>query len=283
MPKDAYIPFYRWFKDHYLWKEKRVFSKAEAWLDICSEVHHDEKPVDVTLGMEVFVCNEGESLKSILTWAKRWGWTKSRTGRYLNMLKKRNAIELKSETVTTRLKVLDKRFYKVLRNGTRNASETQTIRERNASETQTDTDNNVKNVNNEKKEQKKQTKKELEAVTIFEHYLALAKKSQVADPGRKTASYHSKAQAQKNILRLLKKEEADSTLLLQSCDNYFASNTGEMIYKCSNFFGQAEYWRDFKEKPDPSSLKTMTKADQGMQAAIKAAEEAQEENVEYEF
>ena len=41
----GWISIDRKIQEHYFWKEKRVFSKLEAWLDILLNVNHKEKKV----------------------------------------------------------------------------------------------------------------------------------------------------------------------------------------------------------------------------------------------
>ncbi len=144
--KRGYIKLWRRLQSNELWKERRVFSKAEAWIDILMEVQHSETPQKVILGMNTILCHQGESLKSLETWAKRWGWTKSKTRRVLQLFQRCSMIRLKSETVTTRLSVCNYNDY----NKSRNTNETQMKRKRNANETQVAPDKNVKNVEKEK-------------------------------------------------------------------------------------------------------------------------------------
>ena len=142
----GWIALHRKIQDNFLWKEPRVFSKAEAWIDILMEAQHSEEPQEVAFGMTVLRCYYGQSLKAVGTWAERWGWSRSKVHRFFKLLKKWNMIETKSEQITTRLSVCNYGKY----DPKRNANETQTKRGRNASETQADTDNNGNNENNEK-------------------------------------------------------------------------------------------------------------------------------------
>ena len=147
----GYFAIWRKYQDHPFWREKRVFSKAEAWIDILWEAQHNEVPQQVLIGMRVFTCNYGESLKSVRTWAKRWSWGETKVYRFLKLLKSVGQIETVNETVTTRIIVLNYSQY-----DPRNIeNETQVIgemkRERNTSETQRETDKNDKNVKNDKK------------------------------------------------------------------------------------------------------------------------------------
>ena len=143
----GWIPLWRKSINNEFYREKRVFSRWEAWIDILLELQHDETPQKVVIGNRVLWCNCGESLKSLDTWADRWGWTKSKTRRVLALFCKCSMIRLKSETVTTRISIVNIELFKV----GRNTDETQMKRKRNASETQTTPDNNVKKVKKVKK------------------------------------------------------------------------------------------------------------------------------------
>lgn len=104
------------------------------------------------LGMTCIVCNYGESLKSLDTWSKRWGWNKSKVRRFLSLCEELEQITVKNETKTTRITVLNYKEY----DPKRIAHETQVKRKRNASETQATPDNNDNNVNNAKNVKKEQ-------------------------------------------------------------------------------------------------------------------------------
>lgn len=140
--KQGYVALHRKIQEHPFYKEKREFSKYEAWVDILMEVQHSLKPKDVVIGMNVLQCHYGESLKSVKTWAKRWNWTESKVRRYFDLLKKMNQIRTKSEVKTTRLFVINYEGY----DPKRRASDEQTKCKRSAADEQSTTDKNVKNV-----------------------------------------------------------------------------------------------------------------------------------------
>ncbi len=144
--KTGWISLHRKIQDHWLWKEKRIFSKAEAWIDILMECNHEGQKVN--LGNEVIYCQRAESVKSLKTWASRWGWTISRVRRFLELLKSDSMIELKPTHNTTHLKVLNYDSYQ----DTRNESETNLKQKRNESETKVATNNNDNNDNNDNNE-----------------------------------------------------------------------------------------------------------------------------------
>jgi len=151
----GYLALYRKIQDHPFYKERREFSKLEAWIDILMEAQHSEEPEEVLIGMKVLVCNYGESLKSVLTWATRWHWTESKVRRFFKLLKKMGQIDYQSEVITTRLSVLNYSIY----DPKRRASDAEVKSKRRASDEQVTTDKHDKHVKHDKKEEKKIQKK----------------------------------------------------------------------------------------------------------------------------
>jgi len=127
----GWIALSRKFLESPLYGEKRVFSKAEAWIDILFNVRWGNEPQRVIIGNKVLICNRGESLKSLDTWAKRWGWSKFKVRAVLKLFESEKMIELKNETVTTRLIVVNYSKYQ----DPANASKTEEKRIENASKT----------------------------------------------------------------------------------------------------------------------------------------------------
>jgi DNA replication protein DnaD len=142
----GYIRLWRKYQESDFWKERRSFSKFEAWLDILTEARSNPEPEEVVIGMSVVTVSRGESIKSLKTWAARWGWSRSKTKRFLDLLSKLHMIRFKSDTKTTHLKVLNYDTYNELRNG----NEHQSSINRTSIEHQSSTDNNDKNVKNDK-------------------------------------------------------------------------------------------------------------------------------------
>jgi len=143
---EGWIKLHRKLKEHWLYPANRSkpFTEFEAWIDLLMEVNHSEQKVRVK--NRLMVCKAGQSIRSIKEWARRWGWGKSKTYRFFDLLEDDSMIETENETVTTRLSVCNWGTYQ----GKRNADETQMNRKRNASETTPDTNKNVKNVKNER-------------------------------------------------------------------------------------------------------------------------------------
>lgn len=138
MSSIGYIKLHRKLQDHKFWKERRVYSKAEAWLDILMEANYKEE--DVLIGSQIIKCERGHSLNSADTWAKRWKWSRSRVKRFLKLLESQSMIELLPCSKTTHLSVCKYDSYQ----SERTASELQVNRKRTASEPQADTNNKDK-------------------------------------------------------------------------------------------------------------------------------------------
>ena len=123
--KSGYILLHRSLRGHWIWNDA---TKLQAWLDILLEVNHADKKVNI--GMHVIDVKRGQSVKSMVTWAKRWNWNKSKVNRFFKLLVDEQMIVLTPNKKTTHLTVCN---YADYQDG-RNANETQTKRKRNASE-----------------------------------------------------------------------------------------------------------------------------------------------------
>jgi hypothetical protein len=136
MSKDGFIYLDRKFFNHSMWREKRVFSRQEAWLDLIQLARWSHEPENVAIKDKVIACNRGQLVRSMVTLADRWGWSKSKVKRVLDVFADRDMIRIENETVTTRITLCNYETYQ-----TKDApSETQAERKQNASRTQVDTE-----------------------------------------------------------------------------------------------------------------------------------------------
>ena len=114
-------------RDNWIWENPDYF---KAWVDIILEVNYKSK--SVRIGNKILTCERGQSVNSLATWAKRWGWHKSRVRRFFSLLRQDNMIVTKSETQTTRLTVCNYGAY----NDPWHTDETNVKRRRHAADTQ---------------------------------------------------------------------------------------------------------------------------------------------------
>ncbi len=127
----GWIKIHRSITNHWLYSEKRVYSKLEAWYDMLIAVNYSDSKT--LIKGKLYEVKRGQSIMSLDSWAKRWNWDKSKVRRFLNTLQNDNMIELKSDMITTQLTICNYESYQ----GERNADETPVKRKRNAGETQT--------------------------------------------------------------------------------------------------------------------------------------------------
>jgi DNA-binding transcriptional regulator YhcF (GntR family) len=160
----GWIKLHRDIKNHWIYTEKRKFSKFEAWTDILLSVNHAQ--AKTIIKGKLITIERGESILSLDSWGMKWGWNKSAVNRFFDLLKKDGMIVLQNETVTTRLTVCNYASYQ----DERNAHETQTKRKRNASETQT------KSIEEEQEEQQEKEEKKFRKPTIEEIALYMEEK-----------------------------------------------------------------------------------------------------------
>lgn len=127
----GWIKIHRSITEHWLYTEKRMFSKFEAWNDILLTVNYSE--AKCLIKGKLYIIKRGESILSLDNWAKRWGWDKSKVRRFMDLLKNDGMICLKTDNITTHLTVCKYEDYQ----DSSNASETRTKHKRNTNEIQT--------------------------------------------------------------------------------------------------------------------------------------------------
>lgn len=112
MEQDAgYIGIQRRFFRHFLWKEKRVYSRAEAWLDLLAEAWYGDRPGEVIPCGRVMSVSRGEILRSLDEWAQRWRWNKSAVNRFFVLLENEQMIVCVNECRTTRVLIINYDLY----------------------------------------------------------------------------------------------------------------------------------------------------------------------------
>ena len=145
--KQGYILLHRSLNRHWLWQDPE---KLRAWLDILLECNHSEN--SVVIGMQLFKVKRGESIKSIQTWAHRWNWSRSKTMRFLKCLQSDSMIDLKPNSKTTHITVLN---YESYQDG-RTSNEHQSNINRTSIEHQSNTNKECKRKNKECKRTNKE-------------------------------------------------------------------------------------------------------------------------------
>ena len=110
----GWITLNRGMQSHWLWKEERKFSKAEAWLDLLMSANH--KPKKVLVKHKLITCGRGETIQSLKTLSSRWGWPRETVRRFLKLCEKDEMICFKSEAVTSRITICNYDTYQSAEN-----------------------------------------------------------------------------------------------------------------------------------------------------------------------
>ena len=105
----GYISIHRKLRDHWLYKENRVFSKFEAWVDILYEVNHkDNKFLFDGVLIEV---KRGSTITSLRKLSDNWKWSVTKVNNFLKMLENDEMLVVKKDTKKTLLTVIKYDFY----------------------------------------------------------------------------------------------------------------------------------------------------------------------------
>jgi hypothetical protein len=154
MDNKGWISLYRSMQSHPFWKEDRVFSKAEAWIDILMMANHSNNKF--LLGSEFVETPRGSFITSELKLISKWKWSKTKVRNYLKLLQGDNMIVKSSDTKKTTLTVVrycDYQDIKTTKVPKENRESTARVPKENQESTskehQKDTNNNDNNYNNE--------------------------------------------------------------------------------------------------------------------------------------
>jgi hypothetical protein len=140
----GFIKLHRKIQDHWIYQEKRKFSRYEAWLDLLMSANHKDNRL--VLGNEIIHIEKGSFVTSELKLMDRWDWGKGKLRTFLEMLENDGMIVKKSDRKKTTITICNYCIYHQFENENR----PQTDHERTISGLSADTNKNVKNVKNVK-------------------------------------------------------------------------------------------------------------------------------------
>ncbi|WP_020006191.1 DnaD domain-containing protein [Salinicoccus albus] len=105
----GWISLHRSVEDHWMFKEKRTFSKFEAWVALLLMVNH--KDGKTTIGNQLIEVKRGQRITSIKQLSENWRWSRTKVKAYLEMLKDDEMIDIKTTTKYTLVTIANYDFY----------------------------------------------------------------------------------------------------------------------------------------------------------------------------
>ena len=106
--------------DSEAWKQKRVYSDAEAWLDIVRSARYDKDSCTAVINEKSVTWSRGEWPVSLRFLADRWQWSIRRVRSYLIKLCDHRLIAIRNSQVMNIIQVNDYNQYCGTANGTGN-------------------------------------------------------------------------------------------------------------------------------------------------------------------
>ncbi|HCX9903690.1 TPA: DnaD domain-containing protein [Staphylococcus aureus] len=158
----GWISIDRSIQNHWLFKEKRTFSKFEAWIYLLMEANHSKAKVPI--GNQIVTFERGQRLTSILTLSDLFNWSRFKVKTFLDLLESDGMLEVKTTSKYTLITIVNYDFYQSEQGRNQHQNDIKPTSKQHQSninptskQHQTNTnnndnkDNNEKNVNNEKK------------------------------------------------------------------------------------------------------------------------------------
>ncbi|HDH5096648.1 TPA: DnaD domain-containing protein [Staphylococcus aureus] len=158
----GWISLDRSIQNHWLFKEKRTFSKFEAWIYLLMEANHSKAKVPI--GNQIVTVERGQRLTSILTLSDLFNWSRFKVKTFLDLLESDGMLEVKTTSKYTLITIVNYDFYQSEQGRNQHQNDIKPTSKQHQSninptskQHQTNTnnndnkDNNEKNVNNEKK------------------------------------------------------------------------------------------------------------------------------------
>lgn len=166
MSNKGWIKLHRKVLDCWIWQEK-PFDKGRAWVDLLLLAMHSDKKM--LIDNEITVIERGSFMTSVLKLSERWGWSRNKVNRFLDVLEREQMLDTKRTSKGTLVTIVKYENYQVYDTqddttvGTPNDTPHGTTHDT-PSETPDDTTDepqnknikNDKNLKNEKKERKGQ-------------------------------------------------------------------------------------------------------------------------------
>ena len=140
----GWIKLHRIIREHAFFKERRNFSRFEAWIDMLLEANHTGR--QFLLGNEIINCERASFITSEVKLMERWRWSKTKVRAFLKLLEDEQMIVKKTDRKKTTITIVKYDVYQ----GEGTTEEPIKNRQETTKRPQKDTTKNVKKEKNEK-------------------------------------------------------------------------------------------------------------------------------------
>ena len=146
----GWISLHRSIQKHWLFEEKRKFSRFEAWIDILLMVNHTDNKV--MHDGDLITVKRGQRITSLRQLGERWSWSITKVDKYLRTLESDGMLVVKKDTKKTVLTVVNYDDYQdgdFKKRHRKDSEKTEKKHRSNTEKTQKKTNNNDNKENNE--------------------------------------------------------------------------------------------------------------------------------------
>lgn len=109
MSSRGWIKLHRRIQDHWIYQEKRVFSRYEAWLDLIMLANHKDNKT--LIDGELITVGKGSLITSKRKLCMRWKWSNTKVNGFLDLLEQDEMINQKSDTKKTVVTIVQYEVY----------------------------------------------------------------------------------------------------------------------------------------------------------------------------
>lgn len=92
-----FIPISRKLFKHGFWLEQRTYSRFEAWLDMIAQARYLDTEVQQLMGSAIIRWGRGQLIASLRFVSERWGWSRSKSDRFMRLLEAEGMITRRSQ------------------------------------------------------------------------------------------------------------------------------------------------------------------------------------------
>lgn len=109
----GFVCIYRSIKNHWVWKDNRVKTTFEAWIDLILRASHNDQKEPI--GVDFILVKKGQVLTSQLQLSKEWFWSRKKVNHFLQVLQKDRMITLNATTKWSMITVCNYASYQAIR------------------------------------------------------------------------------------------------------------------------------------------------------------------------